>query len=194
MDEHNDAYGEVIDVDGRPAVRFGRRYDTSRDDVWSAVTAKDRLALWAFPAEIEPRSGGSVTFDLGDGNDDAESRGRVITWDQPSVLDYEWGIETEAPWRVKVELADVDGGTELTFDHLQPDAANPEFAAGWHWHLDRLATHLGGTEPATVDSDDHFETLLAEYRTRMGRRPRLTDADAVRPGLDSGRAAPSAAT
>ena len=30
----------------------------------------------------------------------------------------------------------------LTFDHLLPAPSQAEFAAGWHWHLDRLTTLL----------------------------------------------------
>lgn len=164
MPDDDDLDGRLVDLDGRRAVRFSRHYPFSRDEVWSAITDPDRVARWAFRVVFEPRSGGSLRFDFGD---DADTVGTVIVWDEPSVLEYEWATDTDTPWRVRFELTDDHDGTRLTFDHLLPDATKPEFAAGWHWHLDRLATHLAGSEPAQVDSDEHFDELLTRYRSTL---------------------------
>jgi uncharacterized protein YndB with AHSA1/START domain len=167
-DDRNDR-GRLIEIGGRRAVRFTRRYPVSRTELWSAITEPDRTARWAFRTELEPHAGGALRFDLGEAG---VSEGTVLEWDEPSVLEYEWGTDTEMPWRVRFELAsDSDGGTVLTFDHLLPDAANPEFAAGWHWHLDRLAQHLDGGEPADVASDEHFDRLLERYSTELATDP-----------------------
>lgn len=163
MPDDTDDNGRLIDLDGRQAVRFTRRYPVSPAELWAAITEPDRMARWAFPGELEPRSGGSLRFDFGEGG---TSPGTVLEWDEPSVLEYEWATDTEMPWRVRFELtADGDSATLLTFDHLLPDATDPSFAAGWHWHLDRLALHLEGTQPPDVASDDHFDELLEAYRT-----------------------------
>lgn len=154
--------GHLIDLDGRRAVRFTRRYPAPRTEVWAAITEPDRMARWAFRGDLEPRSGGTVTFDFGEAGSMA---GTVLEWDEPSVLEYEWATDTEMPWRIRFELtSDGDAGTVLTFDHMLPDATKPEFAAGWHWHLDRLALHLAGSVPPEVDSDEHFDALLAQYQ------------------------------
>lgn len=153
--------GELVEVDTGRSLRFVRRFDATRDEVWDALTDPDRMARWAFRGTLEPRVGGSVVFDLGD---HGEARGTVIAWDEPSMLEYRWG-EGETTWHVRFDLAaDPDGSTTLTFDHLLPDATQPEFAAGWHWHLDRLDTLMGGAEPADVEEDEHFHALLAHYR------------------------------
>lgn len=95
--------------------------------------------------------------------------GTILEWYEPSVLEYEWATDTEMPWRVRFELtAAGDNATLLTFDHLSPDASQPEFAAGWHWHFDRLATHPAGGEPADVQSDRHFDRLLESCRSAFG--------------------------
>ena len=143
-------------------MRFRRRFPVSRAELWAAITEPDRMARWAFRGELEPRSGGTLRFDFGEGG---VSEGTILVWDEPSVLEYEWATDTEMPWRVRFELTgDADGGTLLTFDHLLPDALNPDFAAGWHWHLDRLGLHLAGGEPANVASDERFEELQESYR------------------------------
>lgn len=161
MPEQNDDYGSLIDLDGRRAVRFSRHYPVPRAELWSAITDPERTARWAFRTELEPRNGGTLRFDYGEAG---SAEGTVLVWDEPSVLEYEWGADTDMPWRVRFELTEDGDGTRLTFDHLLPDASNPDFAAGWHWHLDRLATHLDGGVPAEVDSDEHFEALQVHYR------------------------------
>lgn len=160
--------GGLIDLDGRRAVRFVRRYAVSRAELWSAITDPDRMARWAFRGEFEPWRGGTLHFDYGEAG---SAHGTVIEWDEPSVLEYEWGADTDMPWHIRFALRDDgEGGTVLTFDHFLPDPAIPEFAAGWHWHLDRLATHLAGSEPDPVDTDEHFDRLLASYRLALDPR------------------------
>ena len=160
QNDHRDN-GDVIDIDGQRVLRFIRHLDAARDEVWDAITDRDRLARWAFRGTLEPRAGGSVHFEFGD---DEGGRGTVITWNEPSLLEYEW-TGGDMHWHIRFALADGNsGGTVLTFDHLLPDASQPEFAAGWHWHLDRLVTLLGGGEPADVAEDEHFHELLVHYR------------------------------
>lgn len=157
----HDGHGELIDVDGHRVLRFVRHLAASCEEVWNAITDTERMSRWAFRGTLEPRVGGTVHFDYGD---QGEGHGIVIAWDEPSVLEYRWG-EDETTWHIRFELvASADGGTTLTFDHFLPDAAQPEFAAGWHWHLDRLDTLMQGAEPAVVDEDEHFHALLAHYR------------------------------
>jgi uncharacterized protein YndB with AHSA1/START domain len=133
-------------------VRFTRRYPVSRTELWSAITEPDRTARWAFRTELEPHAGGALRFDLGEAG---VSEGTVLEWDEPSVLEYEWGTDTEMPWRVRFELAsDGDGGTVLTFDHLLPDAANPEFA--------RPATEKS---PGTSASDSRLVAFSSPFKS-----------------------------
>ncbi len=168
MPDDNTDNGRLVEFGGRRAIRFTRHYSVSPTELWAAITEPDRMARWAFRAEFEPRSGGTLRFHF---DEDGLSEGTVLEWDEPSVLEYEWATDTEAPWRVRFELtSDGGNGTLLTFDHLLPDdrKLRAGFAAGWHWHLDRLATHLAGSEPADVASDEHFDDLLQSYRAKFG--------------------------
>jgi uncharacterized protein YndB with AHSA1/START domain len=161
--------GRLVEIGGRRALRFIRRYPVPPTVLWAAITQPDRMARWAFRGELEPRSGGTLRFDYGEAGD---TDGTVIEWDEPSVLEYEWATDTDMPWRVRFELADDGGdGTVLTFDHLFPDASDPSFAAGWHWHLDRLALYVEGTQPADVATDEHFDELLERYQARAEATP-----------------------
>lgn len=161
MPDASEGRGKVVELDGRPTLRFVRTYEAPRADVWAALTESDRQARWAFRAEMEPRVGGRLRFDLGEYG---EAFGTILVWDEPSHLEYEW-TEGDTRWHLRFKLVAGDGETTvLTLDHLQPDATAPSFAAGWHWHLDRLAEHLAGSIPAEVVSDESFDRLLADYQ------------------------------
>ncbi len=160
-EELNGSNGSVTAVDGATVLRFVRRLDASREEVWSAITDSERLGRWAYPGTIEARVGGAVVFDYGE---HGEGHGVVLACDEPSVLEYQWG-EGDERWRIRFELVDDGDGTVLTFDHSLPDPAQPQFAAGWHWHLNRLALVVAGGVPADVASDAEFDALMEMYST-----------------------------
>ncbi|WP_159449103.1 SRPBCC domain-containing protein [Demequina sp. NBRC 110055] len=159
--------GRVIHHEGVDVLRFERVYRAGRRSVWEAVTTLEGTGAWAFPLDFEPHAGGAVTSDLGEYG---TMRGDVIAWDELQLLEYAWDAP-DGHWHVVIMLDDVEGGIEgdaegataLTFDHLAPDPHAPDYAAGWHWHLDRLAQYLAGQYPAAVDSDAHFEELQRLY-------------------------------
>lgn len=162
IDGRQDDRGELVESGERPLLRFHRRMPAPPAQVWAAITEPDQMAKWSFGGELEPRAGGVVRFDFGESG---SVQGTVLTWVTHSVLEYEWPMGPDQPWRVRFELAGTDDdATRLTFDHLRPDPANADIAAGWHWHLDRLGSLLAGVQPAAVDSDGHFEVLQAIYR------------------------------
>ena len=79
--------GVIVDDDGRPVLRFIRELSSEADDVWAAISQADQMGRWAFAGDIEPRTGGSVRFGSGA---DAEE-GDVLAWDEPRLLEYQWG-------------------------------------------------------------------------------------------------------
>ena len=72
-------------------------------------------------------------------------------------------------WHVRWELADSDGGTvvRMTHSRLRRESA-AGFAAGWHYHLERL-TALLDDAPAAWKAD-RFEELHALYSGRLTGR------------------------
>lgn len=166
IDGRQDDRGQLVESGERPLLRFSRRMSAPPAKVWAAITEPDQMARWSFGGELEPRVGGVVRFDVGEGG---SMEGTVLAWDSPAVLEYEWPMGPDQKWQIRFELAATDDdATLLTFFHLRPDPANADIAAGWHWHLDRLGNLLAGVEPAAVDSDAHFEVLQAKYRAERG--------------------------
>ena len=56
-------HGTYVEHDGRPAVRFTRRYPHPAERVWAAVSEPAGLRHW-FPSrlELEPHEGGRIAF------------------------------------------------------------------------------------------------------------------------------------
>lgn len=163
--------GELVTEGDTTVLRFERRYHAPIEVVWDAITSPERLRRWLFATTFEPRAGGTMRTDLGE---HGTVEGRVLAWDEPRLLEYEWrepaGSDTDEvigrTWHVRFSLRADGDETELVFEHLLPEPGPAELAAGWHWHLDRLRSLLAGSAPAAVVSDDDFERLLAHYRAR----------------------------
>jgi len=135
-----DDRGTYIDHDGRPAVRFRRRYPHSIEQVWSAVSTPAELIRW-FPSsvEFEPREGGTIRF--ADDPYMEPTTGIVLTYEPPRRLAFTWGGD-------ELHLA-LDalpaGGTELTLINLlEARDSAARNAAGWHACLQILDRHLAG--------------------------------------------------
>jgi uncharacterized protein YndB with AHSA1/START domain len=153
------ALGTLRNDEERCAVRFERLYDFTPDELWSALTDPQRLQRWlADTPRFEGREGGAVTIAFDEGTTD----GRVLTWDEPRVLEYEWRFPGEDESVVRFELHPQEAGTLLVLDHrrLGRDAGTG-YSAGWHAHLDALAgeIELGGWQR-------RFEELLPTYRAQ----------------------------
>jgi uncharacterized protein YndB with AHSA1/START domain len=152
--------GEItVDGDAR-TIRFERHLPFPPAAVWSALTEPDQLAAWLTEANLEPREGGTVSFDFGEGG---VCGGRVIVFDPPTVLEYEWDFPNEDRSVVRWELRATDGerATRLTLVHslLRSDVASG-YGAGWHAHLDQLQGHLQGMVPGW---QERFDALLPRY-------------------------------
>lgn len=157
-------YGTYETIDGRPAVRFERRYPHSVDRVWRAVTEPDALAHW-FPStvEVDLREGGRMRFTF-PGGEMEPTEGSVTELDPPRRFAFTWGDEL-----LQIELEAEGEGCRLRFTHVlsTPEQASRD-AAGWHVCLDRLGDLLAGAAgdapgpEATREWSEHYE----EYQRR----------------------------
>jgi uncharacterized protein YndB with AHSA1/START domain len=153
--------GTVEDDGDRRTVRFVRDLDAPVDDVWDALTDPARLGRWLAPTTIDPRAGGEVHHDFGEGE---TCHGRILTWDPPRVLEYGWAFTGEPDSVVRFELTPTGTGTRLTLVHRQLGAPHATgYGAGWHAHLDRLAAELAGDVDA-IDWAERFAAVLPRYR------------------------------
>jgi len=83
--------GSLRSDDERCAVRFQRLYDFTPAELWSAITDPDRVGRWLAQAQIEPGEGGRVRLAF----DEGRTEGRILTWDEPRVVEYEWRFDGE---------------------------------------------------------------------------------------------------
>ena len=147
--------GRLIDVDGRPALRFERRLNGSVERVWRAVTAPDELARWfVVPVPWTPRAGESF--------ESFGTSGTVLELEEPRVIAWEWSGDV-----FRFELAPDAGGCLLVFTHVFDDRNRAvEQASGWDGYLDRLELHLDGR----YVSDEELFVNQAELRETYAKR------------------------
>jgi uncharacterized protein YndB with AHSA1/START domain len=152
-------YGTYETIDGKPAVRFERRYPHPVERVWGAVTDPAQLAQW-FPntVEVDLREGGRMHFEFPDGEMEP-LEGSVTELDPPRRFSFTWGDE-----HLHIELEPDGDGCRMRFTHVlstREQAARD--AAGWHVCLDRLEQLLAGAAgeapgPApTSEWGEHYE-------------------------------------
>jgi len=156
----NDDRGTYIEHDGRPAVRFRRRYAHPVERVWAAVSTPAELVHW-FPSsvELEPTEGGTIRF-AGDPYME-DSTGTVLAYEPPRRLAFTWGGD-----ELHLTLEPLpEGGTQLTLINvLEARNTAARNAAGWHVCLETLEQHLAG---AATDgphaSDEDWKPVYDAY-------------------------------
>jgi uncharacterized protein YndB with AHSA1/START domain len=144
-------------------VRFERDYPTDATDLWRAVTEPDRIARWLAPISGDRREGGRVQVHFDDGASDFD----VVTCRAPHELVVHWRQGEGRPTTVTARITpldDVRARLVLEHERLSAEAA-PQYAGGWHWHLDALAATLTGREPGPWQQP--FETLQEGYAARV---------------------------
>jgi uncharacterized protein YndB with AHSA1/START domain len=142
------ADGTIVTSEGIALVAFERHLPHPVDAVWSALTESAQLAAWLGEGSVGPHAGGEVsilTGPPGPSGVQPAMEGRVLEWDPPRALEYEWrqpGLDTSV---VRYELEAREGATILKLTHrrsVAPGAFGGR--AGWHAYLDRLTAHLDG--------------------------------------------------
>jgi uncharacterized protein YndB with AHSA1/START domain len=175
--------GNLITLEGRPALRFERRYRHPMERVWRAVTAPDEMARW-FPSAVvgERAVGAALVFDDEAQREEAIAageptraegplfEGRVLVWDPPERFCFTWGTE-----ELRFELSPEADGTRLVFTQLlSHESVAARNGAGWHaclLELDRLL----GDEPPAASWDVAYDDCV----DRMGPPAGGPDGDAL---------------
>lgn len=158
-----------LERDGKPAkvVVASCVYDTDVDDLWEALTSKERLKRWFLPISGELKIGGRYKFE---GN-----AGGTITECKPNErIGASWEIGGGVSW-VNVTLTPAGNGTRLELEHIAHIDPNfPPFGpgavgVGWELGLTGLARHLadpsapidpveGANWPLTPEGKDFVRT------------------------------------
>lgn len=157
-----------------------RTYDTTVDDVWDAVTNRERLPRWFLPIEGDLRLGGRYQLK---GN----ASGEVTACDPPTHLAVTWEMGEAVSW-VDVHLSeDAGSGTRLRLEHvaLVEDLEMWEqfgpgaVGIGWDLTLLGLTEHLRTGETVTGDPEATVAAAsggsMAEYMARSSDAWREAD-------------------
>lgn len=100
-----------FEKDGKPAsaVTLTRLYDTSVDDLWDAVTSKERIPRWFLPVEGELQLGGRYQLR---GN----AGGTITACTPPTHFAATWEFAGATSW-IDVRLAAERSQARLTLEH-----------------------------------------------------------------------------
>jgi uncharacterized protein YndB with AHSA1/START domain len=153
--------GTLQTIDGRPALRFERRFAHPVERVWRAVTAPEELAHW-FVAPVPWTPALGETFGA------AGQRGEIVALQEPTLLRWTWGEE-----RYSFELESDGDGCRLVFTHVFDERYGPaaQHAAGWETYLDRLDVHLAGGALSEEDAHAAIGELHERYAARFAQDP-----------------------
>jgi uncharacterized protein YndB with AHSA1/START domain len=155
--------GTYVEHEGRPAVRFVRRYPHSPERVWAAVSEPVGLEHW-FPSrvELQARVGGRITF-RDDPNLPAQTSGTVLVYDPPKRLAFTWGGDE---LHLSVE-PDGDGAVLTLLNVLAARDTAARNAAGWAVCLAELDKYLregaadGPHSPTAEPWQEHYAAYVA---------------------------------
>lgn len=142
------ADGTLVTSGEVAVIAFERRLAHPVAVVWAALTESNQLAAWLGEGTVEPRAGGAVAIRTGPEERAERQRmmsGRILAWEPPHLLEYEWLQPGLVISVVRFELEADAGATVLRLTHrrnMTPGAVGGR--AGWHAYLDRLAAHLDG--------------------------------------------------
>ena len=174
----DDGQGQEDDPgDETATLTFERSYRHAPEQVWDAIATPEGLRGWLMCTEavIEGRVGGR--FDLVSGPPGYHSTGRILAWEPPRLLEYEWNVEPvpEMPRGeqaiFRYELTPHAGATHVvvTYRRITKQTARG-FLPGLHAFLDRLEAQLEGR--AMPDWMRRFGELQAGYPEWSGHAPR----------------------
>lgn len=88
----------------------------------------------------------------------------VTAWEPPLFARVELGLPDKTMSNVAIELAAQADGTVVSVQH--DGVGDPaSYAAGWHRHLDYLASHLAGEDESPADFWDGYDALAESARS-----------------------------
>ncbi len=142
--------------DGKPTrtVRATRTYPTSQQDLWSALTDKERICRWFAEVSGHLELGGRYAIKH-------NADGEITACEPPTMFTLTWEFGSNVSWvRVTVEV--VEDGALLTLEHEMPTDPDSEVhwaqygpgatGVGWDLSFIGLDVHLAGDGESVVDT------------------------------------------
>lgn len=138
-------------------VHLQRVLPASPARVWQALVDPAELGQWLAAAEVVPGLGGTVSIFFEE--DHNVRNGKILQWQEPHTLEYEWIFNGEEPSILRIDLAEHPQGTLLTLQHrLLPTHLTNNYDSGWLAYLDRLSGYFQGTVPDFMERYEHWVT------------------------------------
>ena len=162
--------GSLRSADGAGVVRIEDRYDTTIDDLWSAITDPDRLARWFGEVDGELSQRGEFRVHIADAGDRTgqveacEPPQRLVVTTRETDESYRRGQGVppfDAVWEITL-TADGDRTILVIEVKGMPLEKIAFFGAGWQIHAENLAAYLAGREPDDVEA--RWEELVPPYQ------------------------------
>lgn len=154
IEKHGDRYRLVYD----------ELYATDIDDLWDAVTRRDRLARWMADYTGDLRLRG--TWQVASDDDGVWGTGTVTACEPPHTFTTTWHATGEEPTELVVRLESAPGGTRLVLAHAGIQSIF--YGAGWQTYLERLAVLIAGGQPGGEDAwQARFAELKPDYQARF---------------------------
>jgi uncharacterized protein YndB with AHSA1/START domain len=168
--------GALLEDGEYATLTFHRTYRHATEHVWSAIATPEGLRGWLLctDARIEGRVGGRI--ELVSGAAGYRSTGKILAWEPPRVLEYEWNVAPvpEMPQGEKAifryELTSDGDSTNVvvTYRRITRQTARG-FLPGLHAFLDRLEAQLDGYP--LPDWMLRFDELRGDYPEWSGHAP-----------------------
>ena len=165
-------FGEITRVGSGFTLEFERVLDTDVEDLWSAVTDRDRLGRWMAPYTGDLALGGTWKALGADG--EVWCTGTVTECEPPHRFVTSWHAAQEEPTVLRVEVSAVADGARL---HLRHDGVpSIYYGPGWQTYLEQLDDLLGAAPSSLVDPsrtpgvdwDERYNALREPWEERFG--------------------------
>lgn len=174
--------------DGRPThiVRASRSYPTTPDDLWSALSDKERVQRWFAKVTGDFKQGGRFSIE---GNAD----GDIVACEPPRLLVLTWEYGGNTSW-VCVTIEESGEGSLLTLEHEQPTDAKSQAhwgqygpgatGVGWELAMLGLNMHISGDGSSTIEAGETWaesatgKATLRRWAEAWGKAHAETGTDA----------------
>jgi uncharacterized protein YndB with AHSA1/START domain len=154
-------------ADGGYVVAFDRVMNRSPEDIWSALTDKERLARWLGDVEVDLRVGGAYIIRFRTMS--VVMTGQITALEPGRMIEYSWLENYGMPSSlVRWEIVPLAAGCRLKLTHRFPPGCKlkdmTSFLGGWHAFMDAIPIAAGGAFVPYADE----KGLEAGYRKRYG--------------------------
>jgi uncharacterized protein YndB with AHSA1/START domain len=162
MTSNSRILGTLTAAGDNGVVRMEDRFDTDIDDVWSALTDRNRLAVWYGDIEGDIAPGGEYRAHLHASG--WEGTGRIEAFEAPAQLLVAIK-DSEGPGEgaLEVTLAPDGDGTSVVWEERgMPAHLLAAYGAGIQIHVEDLGAYLAGDERCSAEA--RFGELFPAYQ------------------------------